>query len=132
MARKEQEEAPEGELNRHPYLVQLGINISRVRKALGLTQEGVKKRAQTTGLNLFLIETGLREARILTLKTLADALETTPQALLPKEGDADIEALDFRNPKTIHRALSKRLSMLAVEIEEMREILKELEAKGEP
>ncbi|MGI4802663.1 MAG: helix-turn-helix domain-containing protein [Janthinobacterium lividum] len=112
----------------NPYLVQLGLNIRKARRLLGLTHEGVRKRIKTTGTNLFLIETGLRDTRVSSLRTLASALETTPQALLPREDETELEKPDFKHPKTVHRAIARRLTLLTVEMEELKEMLRTLEA----
>lgn len=131
---EKEEDAPDEDLVRNPYLVQLGNNITRARKALGLTHEGVRKRTKTTGTNLFLIETGLRDTRVSSLKALAAALETTPQALLPKADGDEPEQLDFKDPQMVHRAVIKRLSLMAVELDELRDIMKALasQAAGTP
>jgi transcriptional regulator with XRE-family HTH domain len=58
--------------------------LKRRRKALGLTQEEAAKRAGINKSTLNQIEQGKRQARVSTLKKLADALNCEVQDFFPK------------------------------------------------
>ena len=62
---------------------EIGENIRKLRKAQGLSQDGLADRMGTSRNEVYRHENGLSEMSICTLCQYADALETTPQQLSP-------------------------------------------------
>jgi len=63
----------------------LSENIKRYRNKLGLTQEGLARKADISYNTVIKLETnGIRDPRMQTLKKLAGALETTLDQLVGK------------------------------------------------
>ncbi len=66
-----------------PYLVEIGENIAIARQTKGMTRQQLAEAADLTALSTTLIEAGMRNMSINTLRKIAEALKTTPAALLP-------------------------------------------------
>lgn len=64
------------------YLGQLGNKIWAFRKRRGLSRNKLARMCDMDGSNLALIEKGVRDCRLLTLKAIADALNCDVKTLL--------------------------------------------------
>ena len=72
---------------RDPYLVALGRNITAARLMLKMPRLTMAELANITPASASLIELGMRNASINTLRKIAETLKTTPAALLPDGKD---------------------------------------------
>lgn len=66
----------------------IGRNVRRFRLAKGLTQEELSDRCDFDQRYISQIETGQRNLTVLSLYELAQALNTTPVALLTPDDEA--------------------------------------------
>lgn len=66
----------------------IGRNVRRFRVAKGLTQEELSNRCDFDQRYISQVETGQRNLTVLSLYELAQALDTTPVALLTPLEDA--------------------------------------------
>ena len=64
-------------------LIEIGNNIKTRRKALNLSQDDLADRLLSTRTEVYRYEKGKHEMGICTLIQYAEALETTPQYLMP-------------------------------------------------
>lgn len=64
-------------------LIEIGNNIKTRRKALNLSQDDLADRLLSTRTEVYRYEKGKHEMGICTLIQYAEALETTPQSLMP-------------------------------------------------
>ena len=69
----------------------LGRNVRRCRVDAGLTQEQLSDRSGFSQQYISDMERGLRNPTIVSLYELADALGTTPVALITPDGEAAAE-----------------------------------------
>lgn len=86
--RKYKQEQSEEEV---AFLVGLGEQIRAARQVAGLGQEELATRSGVHRTNLWKIETGQLDVRILTLQRLAAALELSVDELLKKPAKTDSE-----------------------------------------
>lgn len=66
----------------------IGRNVRRFRVAKGLTQEELSNRCDFDQRYISQVETGQRNLTVLSLYELAQALETTPVALISPDQQA--------------------------------------------
>jgi transcriptional regulator with XRE-family HTH domain len=64
----------------------VGNNVRRAREAIGLSQEELGDKAGIDRTYVSGVERGVRNPTVKVLARLADALETTPDKLLVREG----------------------------------------------
>ena len=69
-----------------PLYSEFGERVRKHRQRLGLSQEGLGKRVRLSRTSITNIEGGRQKILLHQLFALADALEVTPQALLPEAG----------------------------------------------
>lgn len=66
-----------------PYLLGLGQNIAAARQMLQMKRQTLAELSGITLMSVTLIEIGMRNASINTIRKIAEALGSTPCALLP-------------------------------------------------
>ena len=68
----------------------VGINVRRIRAELGITQEQFAERSGFSQQYLSGLERGRRNPTVVTLFEIAEALQTTPVALITPAGDGTV------------------------------------------
>jgi transcriptional regulator with XRE-family HTH domain len=101
--------------------VSLGSRIREIRESHGLTQEELASKTGISIKHLSVLERGLKEPRLSTFLSIAEALGTTPDELLtsPNQDNEFISAILYKAARLPSDKQEKLLKIVNTLVEEL-------------